>query len=762
MVPAFYLLPTAAAQTPTALADKLAAADSTIKTWEKRALGVEKELKLFGITLPQKEQTPQAPEAPANGDTAVSCESALLFDAENSSLVYVGNVFLQDARLNLFARNRLFIRMETGVKSQEKAKEAVKTPAAKSTTSTPAAPAREPKAETPAAKSLDFKGGRITTHDAVVNALDNCIILASPAGAEPIHLEAAENEVWIRPDATTPARLLADAEGNIMLSGAGISIKWVDENGQVSTLETNSGIIYYHAADATITMPNGGTLTHPDGQISCSQELCAQLRKSTAEKPKKDGFMQQFSSMQFDGLRSATARGNVRAVTTGTQGSQPGKLVGDELVYDGDTGACSLTGSKCAAEYGKHAIFSNEAIVLHPNGNLELKGTDIHGRYERPASDKAAKPLAGSFKAHGNIIFHADTGVVTADKGIQATDAEISFSCTGPVHVQLAKAANAAPAKAPAPGMPNLAIADYREVISLTAQGNITAHQLDPKTAQRIGMLSAETLNTNLTTGETTLEGTSSTPAIAEHNGNTLKAMPGKTIPKLHLAANGDINLSGDTIHAEIQSDGGKTTAKCKDYIRLNRASNQLETGSNAVMQSPEGIFTTNKSLYADLIPEKDAKPATGKLAHLRFNYAGINQAYTQGGGTMRTVQGSMQCTGPIRIILTQAKQGKEHELGGISKATASGNVGIAGKDNKGRIVTAHGDHLSVDAASGIKRLTGSRVILADQYNTHIVSGKNAAITIDSKNNARISGEKHSTIATKLHEQMNKEKSNKK
>lgn len=760
MIPAFCLQQPAAAQITPSLHDKLNAADKIIKRWEHRAKGIEQDLKRFGVKLPQTATLPKAPTAPTDGNTAVSCESALFFDADNSALVYVGNVFLQDARLNLFARNRLYFRMETGLKGNDKPKQQAKS-AAKNDTPAPAAPV--PAAEQPevieAKPALDFSGANIETHDAVVNVLDNFIILSSPDGGMPIHLKYGENEVWIRPGAKRPGRFLADAEGNIMLSGADVSLKWVDEQGQANTLQTHAGMMFYNAEDGTLTLPNGGTFTHPDGRISCTQELSVRLKKSATPQPAKKGFMQQFAGMKFEGINSASACGNVSAETTGTQGSKPAKLTGEKLVYNGATGACSLYGASCEVVYDKNRIYSNESILLHPNGDLELNGSDICGQYERAASNEAGNMLAGTFKANSNIIFHAATGTITTAKGIQAKDAETDFSCSGPVEIQLAKGAHAGTSKAPAPGMPNLAIAEYRELLTLSAEGNIIAHQYDPQTGTQIGKLRAETLRTNLRTGETHLQGTTQIPAIVEHQGNTLEARPGKTIPTLHLAANGDINMKGDTINANFTTKDGKTTASCKNYIRLVRATNKLETGSSTVMNSPQGIFTTNAPLVVSLTPEEGAKPGTGKLAHLRFNYADIKEAYTAAGGTMRTVQGSMQCSGPIRITLDEANKAKDKELAGIRKATAAGNVALAGKDNKGRILKAMGDYLSVDAVSGIKRLTGSRVILSDQYNTHIASGKNAAITIDSKNNARITGKKHTTIATKIHEQMNKEKS---
>ena len=74
------------------------------------------------------------------------------------------------------------------------------------------------------------------------------------------------------------------------------------------------------------------------------------------------------------------------------------------------------------------------------------------------------------------------------------------------------------------------------------------------------------------------------------------------------------------------------------------------------------------------------------------------------------------------------------------------------------RLLHATGDLMTIDAATGMKKLTGRRVTLGDEKNTHVVSGKGAAVYVDAKNNARISGEKHTTVATGLNEQADKRK----
>ena len=172
-------------------------------------------------------------------------------------------------------------------------------------------------------------------------------------------------------------------------------------------------------------------------------------------------------------------------------------------------------------------------------------------------------------------------------------------------------------------------------------------------------------------------------------------------------------------------------------------------------MQTDKAILTTTGPLQAYLVADESATaPAKGKFTGLRFNYTGIREASTESGCTVRTEKGSMQCTGPVRLLMSEQK-GKDKMLGGLVRATASGNVAVAGKDSTGRLFRATGDFLNVDNTTGMKVLSGSKVTLADANNTHTASGKGAAIRIDASNNASITGEKHSTHATNIKKQIN-------
>jgi hypothetical protein len=99
--------------------------------------------------------------------------------------------------------------------------------------------------------------------------------------------------------------------------------------------------------------------------------------------------------------------------------------------------------------------------------------------------------------------------------------------------------------------------------------------------------------------------------------------------------------------------------------------------------------------------------------------------------------------------------------MGGLKSATARGNVAIAGRDNTGRALRATGDLLEINTATGMKVLSGRQVTLGDANVTHFASGAGACIRIDAKNNASIHGEKHTTHATNIRQQINDNKTKK-
>ena len=310
--------------------------------------------------------------------------------------------------------------------------------------------------------------------------------------------------------------------------------------------------------------------------------------------------------------------------------------------------------------------------------------------------------------------------------------------------------------------MPNLAIARFGDITRAQASGNVTAHQYDPTSGKCISELQAENVDSNLTTGESELTSKPGQQLVAIHESNNIVITPAQDqIATMHAMANGDIKLSGATITASMVNKDGTTTATCKDYVRLIRSENRLETGSSTELHSPTAILTTNACLNAKLATNGTPAPSKTVFSQFRFNFNGIEEATTAKGCTLRTEQGSMQCSGLVRLLMNTESGKSASQMGELKYATASGNVAVAGKDSTGRLLRATGDLLTIDAATGMKVLSGQRVTVGDAYNTHIVTGKGAAIRIDARNNVKISGGSHTTHATNVRQQLNKQNSKK-
>lgn len=748
------------------------AARGVISSWQLSADGIAKELQFFQSSLPQVSDSSDIPESP-NGDAVIVCDRGLLFDAKNSRLVYVGNVRMRDTRLTLHARDNLFLRLEElNSNSNKKASGAStrptaepKTPTASATTSVrrqdPAPGITAAAAGGSKKQEKDALPLHIETGSAEANVVDNRIILFSPAGGDSIELHRGEDTLIATPSDSAPARILADSAGNILIDGEDIFISYNHPENGKSTICAKGGLAYYHSDNHTLHLTGTIQLTHPDGKLSCTESLCLVMERDGNAAPPKPGFMNQFTGMRLSGINAATARGNVYAETHGVRNSSPGTVKGDTLEYDGITGECNISGSDCKLTYGNNnTIYADAGIHLLPDGDIELRGSNIHGTYERPAQQHGAKPVCGTFQSGGDIIFHAASGHITTTNGFTANDAESSFSCTGALQLTLAQKKGESSVKRKK-GMPNLAISEYGDIISAEATGNVRAKRL--ANGRTVSALEGEHAMINMEKGSAVLTGGADSPAVLIHESNRIVATPGDTPAVLDLKENGDIVLTGKEISATMQSNNGLTTARGKQKMTLFREDNRIVSESGVVINSPSAIITTNAPLSAILQPTEESENNSASSAHSfgkhTFNYTGIKSAETRKGGTVRTEKGSMQCDGPIHVTM-DPNAGAEHEMAGITHAVANGKVMLLTKDSNNQMIRASGDRLTINGNTGMKSLTGREVVLENEHNRHIVSGKNATIQVDKKNRVRIFGEKHDTQVTRLNEQSDKQKQN--
>ncbi len=721
------------------------------------------------VTTPADAPMPEALE----GQSVIVSDGGLFFDSANSQLVYLSNVRLNDARVLLRAANRLYIQLpqQGGDDNKEEAAsgaEAAPAPSKEQKQPSTQAPAAAP-APTTAPPETEAEAPalplEVVTYDALVDSVANRVIFTSGPGVPQLVFRHGANEVLLTAGEETPARIHADEFGNILLEAPEIDLKWQAEDGSISELHTTGGRVLYHAASHALVMNGPVQASHNNGEstVQCSGPFCVTLQPEKAAAPgRKTGFMSQFASMRFSGIAAASATGNVQLVSR--LGGEGMSLSGDALYYNGLTGKVEVPGSPCILSYGKggrNTLQTNGSLVLDENGDIHLTGKEtIEGVYERPAREDGAAPLRGTLSAAAPLSFHAESGTITT-RALNARDAEASLSCTGEVLLTLTPrtAEELAEMRLPArkeAGMLNLALARYSDISSVKAVGQVRGELLDPAhPSSPEASLSASQLDANLVTGEVRLTGTGETASIAFRGYSLAGTSSPLTPASVHLKPNGDIETRGAKVTCTVPGDKGMTTLTCSERMLLAREPRSLSVGSGTRIQSPDGIVTTNGPLQAVLAASgKPVKPLSPRFPHLTYDFSGLESAETFEGATIRTAQGSLQCAQHLSILMLPPGSSEKSALGGIRSAIATGNVLIAAKDDSGRVMRAAGSRLEVDGLSGEKKLTGPKVVLEDARNRHEASGEGAAVRIDARNNARITGARHSTSATGIRGQV--------
>lgn len=704
------------------------------------------------------------PEAEEGTAVAVS-DGGLFIDRENANLAYLGNVRVRESRLQLRCVNRLYMQFPASdlKEGEKKAKDTVT-----SADEAKAAPA------TPAAKKEPRQGAAeqepliASAFDAMVDIEHNHILMRSHGAEGMPHLKYGENELTLAPMTDgSDTYLLADHDGDAHMRSGGVTLHWTDNQGRTGSLIAGQGRLEFNRASNTLYIEGPSQITMPDGSMLSAQEsLCVTLHEAPGgKKPDSGVFMAQFSSLDYDGVEKVVACGNVVATRPAADGQPAAKVCGGTCTYNGSTGECSLAGENCRLVYGDQELRTQDSITLAPNGDITIHGGGISGTYALPSGKTAdgadIPPVLGTFRTSGDVRFNAADGTVTVPNGLQAEDATNHFTCTGPLVVQLKRTAPARTADDRSKtGMLNLAVADYGEVVSVEATGGVDLAYTSPDKGQSLG-IQGDLARFNLEKGTAHVSATQGHKAELTFGQYILTAQ-GEGGSTMSVDEQGNLDVAGDTIHAELPFQKDSAVVDCHSHLRLNRQASTMELGPGSKLAYPQGIMTANGPISAKLAPgDKAGKPADARYPHLTYNFSGVEKADTQEGGTLRTEKASMECNGPISISFAPAPAGSKPAKGkkgaddmGRITARASGGVAILAKDGKGKLMRATGDTLVINGETGTKILTGHKVTLADQNNIHTATGRGACVTVDRNNNARITGERQVTTATRLQEQM--------
>ncbi len=727
--------------------------------------GLDTILRELGGTQAKGDSSADTPSpGETEGDSIATCDNGLFFDASRPHLIrliYLDNVRLDDKRLKLHAAHRLYLQIRRH-HAEEEAKATAKDEGLQ--------PRAAQKAENPAPADPDMEDelslnptGQplvINAYDAMVDTAGNNLLFTAGPGAELLRFELGDNSLHLRADEGKPARLLADAAGNLLMEGSHISIRWKNAEGQSGSLESDGGCAFYHSSSDTLVLEGPVVAEQSTGErIETEGRLCVRFRVARKGTDSKH-FMGQFTSLQFEGIAAlATEQGRRVALSDRARGIS---AAGNCLRYNGLTGEVELQGEPCMLHYGRNYIAAKGRLMLEEDGSIALSGSDIHGAYERPSRAEEGITLHGSLRVEEELRFHAASGTITT-RGLSARDAEADFSCTGPVEITLTPLPDDKLRQLPAReniGMLNLAIARYGDIASLRATGQVRAHGYAPGTQDTPeSSLAGSSLEADLLKGTILLRGQGEA-ATLNYNGYTLagSAAEGEEA-RVQLLPNGDIEVKGAWVDAALPGRKGLTTLRCTESATLQRESRRLTLGPGAELRAPEGILTANGPLVAVLAASnKPARAASPRYPQLSYNFSGLESAETQQGATVRSEQGSLQCTQQLSVTMEPSGSNAKKSLGGIRSALARGEVAIAARDSQGRIMRATGDMLTIDGETGEKLLTGSRVVLEDENNRHTASGGNASVRIDARNNARISGARHETTASGIRRQVDKQK----
>jgi len=732
-------------------------------------------------TLPPPAENPDIsmPERSETDSVAVA-DGGLLFDANNFRLVYINNVRVADRRLEMRCSDKLYIQFtrESISKGKNSAQGAIisqpgsraesapisapvaPAPKARPTTTIPAATPPAPRAAAkPTKPQLPLC---VTAANALVDASRNITFLEGAAtGSTDLLLTRGEDEVRLSTADGSTAAILADSNGDIFMTSGSIDIKWKDAKGHPCSLHNDEGVAYYRAETRELYLQGPTTIITADGTLTSTRHITIALN-ITEDPGAKSSFMPQFSGLRVEGIRNFTAEGDVKLTRPANGSSPASEVLGDIITYDGQTGEVTASGKTTSFIYGEQRITTNGSLHLAGNGDITLLGETIEGVYTRPAGGTDGSPLTGTFHTSGTITYTAATHIIAFPNGLSASDPLSNINIGGRVELLMQEAADRKVPTRENVGMLNLAIARYDDIATVHAMGGISLTHRDSPDEQGLTMIGDEA-TLDFRNAEATLTAAPGKSATLRYNGHMLAATSAGSVSSLYLAPNGDLTMKGDSLHAVIPGKKKPSTATCTDHLILLRESGSLKLGPSCKVSAEEGILTANSELTLTLYPGPAEKnvPILPRYPHLIFNYAGLHTADTAKGGTVQTAKGSMQCSGPIHVDMSPEGD-SDSPLSSVRRITASGNVAIAGRDSGGRLLRATGDHLLITGANGMKILSGSQVILQDANSTHIASGKGARIEVDGKNNIRIKGARQSTRATRIKDQIDKNKKKKK
>ncbi len=693
------------------------------------------------LEVQQESELP--PEPVASHDTVVDCTQGLFFDATNSFLNYLGQVRLRDPRLHLNCES-LILQLEKRRVNQETVQ-------------------MGGQLDQPA--KLDLNPNEESQSEPVIDET----VLTSPISmdAKQVFVDMQQRRIYASGDAINikhsrgefcvkggdSSALIDDAEGVIYLQGAQISGFSISETGERSEFSTEGYVLYLLDLDSLLLAKNNYVKT-PQAALTCRGLL--RLKMIAEPEQGKSGGLR--LNRSYQALSYVTALDDV--VITGTHADgKTYELKGDLLSYDAQKGEFIMTGEQCSLAFDTQTMNAqgNAMARLYADGSVKVKGDDISGDYQR-ASQTNQELLTGRYQTKGEISMPAADGQLHFPSGLKAQDAELDFSCTSDLVIEFERDLSVVSKqeKSSLLVLPRLQFSNLKGIAQVYASGDVQAKGLGEFDMFAQG----ESFSANLLAGTAQIKSKPAQWAQFTYQGAQLKARSEDAAADLQLLTNGDIIIEGDVIEGYMPDKDNQSGMffETQKSVVLRDAESLLVMDYPVRLQTSQGIFSSQGGIQALLrkelkYAEKEATQAG--FARLQFNYVGLERADAMRDSAFQSAQLSMQCDGPMHIMMTEEGQiGKDVMLKGLKYAEANGNVRFMAKDNQGDLYRATGDQLSVDGIEGTKRLSGNRVTLNSSKKAHEASGAGAQVLVDAQNNVTLSGASQTSVVSDIKEQM--------
>ncbi len=700
------------------------------------------------LEIEQREEIITLPPSDAkDGESVIECSKGLYFEPSENRLSYLGDVRLRSDSMHVLCTNlHLFLERKELDKEAQNVEQSVS--------------GGTPPADTEAPEEVETNFTRspmIIKAEEVVLDLSQETLFAEGAVIELLH-----ERLNLRAQGANPRLILLDNEGFVCLLAEHISGNFLDAEGKKTDFETQGALIFSQQMGALL-LQKQARITSSQVDLSSAGSLRVGLLASL--KQTKVAPTEVFDRLRrrYDRIGLISAQDKVIFKGKDSNG-EPILMTGDWLCYDGQSGAIDLKAEQHAklSFAGNHVALQRDAHAsLSPEGDIRLRGEQISGEYQRTIKsdnpDIPVREIVGEFRSQKEIYYHAQTALIHFPYGLESRDELSELICRGKLDIKLV--ASPAPVKPVEQSdvfrLPTLPMTNGLDVQSIAAQGGVKAHsEQSPQFS-----LAGDSLYADLLVGSVELTSLAGQLAHINYQGFDIKAQSEQRVSQVELLPNGDILATADQINTSIPSkdkSGKPQLLSCSEGLELNAERAELILRKNVTMSGSQGIFSSPSAL--SLLLRRDAsKKAPAKYPKHHYNYVGIHRATSPAGAQLQSELASMQSDGPFSLqMCDESLPVADQSLKGIESATASGNVRIAMRSKDGGFYRARGAHLDVDGRSGVKRLSGSRVMMQDALNIHTASGAGAAVIVDKNNNVRITGEQQSTYLSEVDKQTSK------